>query len=144
MDFKKDVQIGVGVALFNNEGQVLLELRSDFNEWGFLGGKLEFGESLTECAIREVKEESGLIIDRNLELIGVYSNPENTIVKYPERYVQKIDVFMKGNIIGGELKPSKESFDLQYFDLFNLPKNLTNGCKMPLFDLQNKNKCVLR
>ena len=139
-----EVQVGVGVALFNENGHVLLELRSDFNEWGFLGGKLEFGESLIECAIREVQEESGLIIDENLELIGVYSIPENTTVQYPERYVQKIDVFMKGNIIGGQLKLSKESLDLQYFDLFNLPENLTNGCKMPLFDLQNKNKCVLR
>jgi 8-oxo-dGTP pyrophosphatase MutT (NUDIX family) len=138
------VRVGVGIALFNENGQVLLELRSDFSEWGFLGGKLEFGESLIECAIREVQEESGLIIDKNLELIGVYSIPENTTVQYPERHVQKIDIFMKGNIIGGQLKLSKESLDLQYFDLFNLPKNLNNNCKMPLFDLQNKNKCVIR
>ena len=139
-----EVQVGVGVALFNENGHVLLELRSDFNEWGFLGGKLEFGESLIECAIREVQEESGLIIDENLELIGVYSIPENTTVQYPERYVQKIDVFMKGNIIGGQLKLSKESLDLQYFDLDNLPVNLTIGCKIPIQDLQNNNKNVLR
>lgn len=119
-------------------------MRSDCDEWGFLGGKLEFGESLSECAIREVLEESGLIIDDNLELIGVYSISENTIVKYPEINVQKIDIFIKGNIIGGQLKLSKESLDLQYFDLFNLPENLNNNCKMPLLDLQNKNKCVLR
>ena len=139
-----DIQVGVGVALFNEKNEVLLELRSDFNEWGFLGGKLEFGESLSECAVREVLEESGFILDTKFELIGVYSKPENTTVEYPERKVQKIDIFIKGKIIGGEMKLSKESLDLQYFDLSNLPTNLTNGCKMPLYDLQNNNKNVLR
>lgn len=139
-----DVQVGVGVALFNEQGHVLLELRRDFNEWGFLGGRLEFGESLSECAIREVFEESGLIIDKEFELLGIYSQPENTIVYYPERTVQKIDVFIKGKILSGVLTPSQESLDLKYFDLFNLPNNLTTGCRAPLLDLQNNIKNVLR
>ena len=139
-----DVQVGVGVALFNADGEVLLELRSDFNEWGFLGGRLEFGESLSECAVREVFEESGLIIDTELELLGVYSKPENTVVSYPERNVQKIDIFIKGKILDGILTKSKESLELKYFNLFNLPNNLTTGCKAPLLDLQNNTKNVLR
>ncbi len=32
--------------------------------WAALGGKIEAGESPCECAIREVREESGLIIER--------------------------------------------------------------------------------
>ncbi|MBA4251616.1 MAG: DNA mismatch repair protein MutT [Chlorobiaceae bacterium] len=37
---------------------------NDFHEgkWNGLGGKFEIGESPEECVIREVKEESGLVI----------------------------------------------------------------------------------
>lgn len=39
---------------------------NDFHEgkWNGLGGKLEEGETPEECVIREVKEESGLIISQ--------------------------------------------------------------------------------
>ncbi len=43
-------------------------------KWNGLGGKLEAGESPEECAIREVKEESGLDI-RKPQLKGVLTFP---------------------------------------------------------------------
>jgi len=43
-------------------------------KWNGLGGKLEEGESPEECAIREVQEESGLIVEE-LELKGVLTFP---------------------------------------------------------------------
>ena len=43
-------------------------------KWNGLGGKLESGESPEECAIREVREESGIDI-RNPQLKGVLTFP---------------------------------------------------------------------
>ena len=43
-------------------------------KWNGLGGKLEPGETPEECAVREIREESGLIA-RRLELKGVLSFP---------------------------------------------------------------------
>ena len=49
---------------------------NDYHEgkWNGLGGKFENGESPEECAIREVKEESGLDI-KNPKLHGFISFP---------------------------------------------------------------------
>lgn len=43
-------------------------------KWNALGGKLESSETPEECVIREVKEESGLII-RRPKLVGILTFP---------------------------------------------------------------------
>ena len=43
-------------------------------KWNGLGGKFEIGESPEECAKREIKEESGLILE-NLNLKGFITFP---------------------------------------------------------------------
>lgn len=43
-------------------------------KWNGLGGKLELGETPEECAIREIWEESGLIV-KNLSLKGIITFP---------------------------------------------------------------------
>ncbi len=62
----------------NNQTLMLHRVKkeNDMHEgkWNGLGGKLESGESPEECALREVKEESGLDI-RNPQLKGVLTFP---------------------------------------------------------------------
>ena len=43
-------------------------------KWNGLGGKFEPGESPEECAVREIEEESGLII-KNIEMKGFITFP---------------------------------------------------------------------
>lgn len=51
----------VGVAIINKDKQVLIAKRKPDkpmpNKWEFPGGKLEEGESLEACGVREIKEE---------------------------------------------------------------------------------------
>jgi len=49
------------VVIVNQENQVLLQKRSDNLMWGLPGGLLEMDESITEGAVREVKEDKNLI-----------------------------------------------------------------------------------
>ena len=36
---------------------------ADAGKWGFVGGQLELGETVTECAIRELMEETGIVAE---------------------------------------------------------------------------------
>lgn len=57
-------RIGVGVCLLK-DGKVLLGKRLNAHgqgTWAFPGGHLEFGETVAECAAREVAEETGMKI----------------------------------------------------------------------------------
>lgn len=53
-----------------------IKKKNDFHEgkWNGLGGKFEAGETPEECAIREVKEESGLLM-KNPMLHGFITFP---------------------------------------------------------------------
>ncbi|MEK3885792.1 NUDIX domain-containing protein [Paenibacillus sp. PL2-23] len=54
------IMAGSCVLVFNEQGQLLLQRRTDSNDWGTLGGALELGESFEEAAARELHEEAGL------------------------------------------------------------------------------------
>lgn len=70
----KRPMIGVGILIKKGSKILLLKRKGSHGEgeWALPGGYQEFGESLKECAIREVKEETGLEIkQKDLKLISV-------------------------------------------------------------------------
>ena len=69
------INVGATVLVFNENKELLLNLRSDTNDWGIPGGGKELNETLEECAIRELKEETNLDIN-DLELVTVLSGKE--------------------------------------------------------------------
>ena len=67
-------RIGVGVVVMRGERILLGKRRNAHGEncWSCPGGHLEFGETIEDCARREVFEETGLSL-ANLRL-GPYTN----------------------------------------------------------------------
>lgn len=109
-----------GCIIFDEQGRILLQKRADCEMWGFLGGAVEFGESVAEAAVREVKEESGLDVEIT-SLYGVYS-------KYYTEHAngdkaQPIVHLFKAKVIGGKIIDSnEETLELKYFELSNAPQ----------------------
>jgi 8-oxo-dGTP diphosphatase len=77
-------------------------------KWNGLGGKLEAGESPEECAIREVHEESGLMVTDPI-LRGFISFPRFDGKHDWQVFVYRFDSF------SGELQESPEG-DLAWLD----------------------------
>ena len=65
-------KIGVFAIIVDNQKRVLLGHRCDYNVWDLPGGGMESGETPWDCAVREVKEETGLDVQVT-RLLGVYS-----------------------------------------------------------------------
>src|SRR5258708_35971612 len=65
---------GVAAFICNDQGEVLLQRRTDNNQWGLPGGAMEPGEEPADAVIREVWEETGLEVIPE-KIIGVYRGP---------------------------------------------------------------------
>lgn len=61
--------IAAGGLVFNNERQLLMILRR--GKWDLPKGKLDAGESIEECALREVREETGVTNLKIINFLGI-------------------------------------------------------------------------
>ncbi|MBI2074498.1 MAG: NUDIX domain-containing protein [Candidatus Levybacteria bacterium] len=62
------IGVGIGAVIINREGKVFLEFRgkkarNEKAKWACPGGGLEFGESMKDSIVREMKEEYGFEIE---------------------------------------------------------------------------------
>ncbi|AAS41208.1 MULTISPECIES: NUDIX hydrolase [Bacillus] len=116
---------GVAVAVFNKQGQILLQQRQN-GIWGVPGGFVELGESTEEAGRREVFEETGIEIG-TLQLISVFSGKE-FFVKLPngDEFYPITIAYLCKDIKGGLLKADGiESLSVQFFDFDKLPENIS-------------------
>ena len=106
-----------GGILTNNQNEILLQKRSDFDAWGLPGGALEFGESAQEACIREFLEETGLKV-RTKSLLGLSTN----FIQYQD-VAQTVTIEFIVELVEKTSKEvSSETLDLKYFSKDKLPK----------------------
>lgn len=81
------IRPAAAIAILNDKQEILMLLRKDNHMWTMPGGTMEFGESLASCALREVREESGLDVVIK-DMIGTYTDP-NVRVAYSDGEVRQ-------------------------------------------------------
>lgn len=120
----------VGAAIVDDAGKVLLQKRSDRKMWGFPGGVMELGESFTDAVKREVKEETGLIVEVE-RLLGVYSAYSDEFPNGDQ--AQPILLFFLCKAKAGELSvDDEETLELRYFGKDEMPQ-LVNRMHIDMF-----------
>jgi hypothetical protein len=67
-------------------------------------------------------------------LVGLYSEPEERIVTYPDNVVHLIDAAVAAEVVSGRLTISPESEELQFFDPQRLPADLVPPARRLLAD----------
>ena len=122
------IQTGAAIIIKNENGQILLQKRSDRNQWGLPGGCQELGEDLRMTAVREAYEETGIKIEmKDLILIDTLSGdsrknsyPNGDIVyNNTSLYVANIKNELISNIIC-----NSETQELKFFNIDNIPDNI--------------------
>jgi ADP-ribose pyrophosphatase YjhB (NUDIX family) len=96
------------VFVQDDQGRVLLVERSDNGLWALPGGGMEFGETLSAGAEREVLEETGYRVEV-VDIIGIYSDPKH-VIEYDDGEVrQQFAIGFKGRLLDGDLGSSDET-----------------------------------
>ncbi|MFH1608665.1 MAG: NUDIX domain-containing protein [Patescibacteria group bacterium] len=122
---EQNTKVGVGVMILK-ENKILLGKRKNAHgegEYAFPGGHLEYMESFSDCALREIREECGIEIS-DLNFLFLLN-----LKKYAPKHYVHIGLIAKWKSgIPKVLEPNKcEGWD--WYSLDALPEPLFEACK---------------
>jgi len=112
--------VGVGAIIIKDDRVVLVKRAHPpiQGHWSIPGGVLEVGELVRQAAVREAREETGLIVEP-ADLLGVYDR----ILRNDEQRVQYhyllVDFLCRP--VGGELRAASDAAEVRWFTREELP-----------------------
>ncbi len=125
------IQTGAAIIIRNENGEILLQERTDRDKWGLPGGCQDLGEDLRVTAVREAYEETGIKLNPNeIELIDTLSGesrknsyPNGDIV-YNNTSLYLADISLEDS---SNLKGDSETKRLRFFNPDEVPENLMDA-----------------
>lgn len=125
------IQTGAAIIIRNENGQILLQERTDRDKWGLPGGCQDLGEDLRITAVREAFEETGIKLGPNeIELIDTLSG-ESRKNSYPNGDIVYNNTSLYLAAVSMEdasnLKGDSETKRLRFFNPEEVPENLMDA-----------------
>ncbi|ADN51163.1 NUDIX hydrolase [Vulcanisaeta distributa] len=127
--------VGVGAIVIKN-GEILLIRRGaepNKGKWSIPGGMVEPGEDPDKAALRELREETG-IIGRVIGLFGIYQYIERDKEGRVKYHFLLLDYLIEP--ISGEPRASSDAMELRFIELKEaLNLDLTDTARQLIMDL---------
>ncbi len=113
------VTLGVQGVVLDADKRVVFVRHGYRPGWHFPGGGVEHGEKIEQALVREISEETGIIVSGPLKLYGIFANFDY----YPGDHVV---LFIAGTWRRERVpKPNAEIAEIGFFALDRLPQDLT-------------------
>jgi 8-oxo-dGTP pyrophosphatase MutT (NUDIX family) len=123
----------VSVLVWDHDGRLLLMREAQTGRWQTVGGMVDPDESPWDAAVREAREETGLVV--RLERLRAALGGPGYRVYYPSGDVcSYVSIVFDAVVESGELAGDDEVADLQWFHVEALGS----------LDLDPLNRCLLR
>jgi 8-oxo-dGTP pyrophosphatase MutT (NUDIX family) len=101
--------------IYDDRRRILLVHHADRGLWVAPGGSIEPNESPADATVREVWEETGLVIEP-IRIIGVFGGPDFEVTYRNGDRVTYVQTVFECRIQGGALRPDGvETLQLAYF-----------------------------
>jgi len=112
--------VGVGAIIIQDDRVVLVKRAHPpiQGQWSIPGGVLEVGELVREAAVREAREETGLIIEP-ADLLGVYDRILRNEQQRVQYHYVLVDFLCRP--VGGELRAASDAAEVRWFKRGELP-----------------------
>lgn len=105
----------VTAIVTNERDEILLVHKTDNDLWALPGGGMDAGEYMSDSVVREVEEETGVIVQVT-GVVGIYTNP-NHVMAYDDGEVrQQCSICFTTERLGGELRTSSETSEVEFVD----------------------------
>jgi ADP-ribose pyrophosphatase YjhB (NUDIX family) len=115
--------VGARCIVRDDAGRVLLIRRADNGRWAMPAGAMELGESVADCGVRELYEETGLTA-ASVTPFAMYTGPAYTYTNmWGHTYQLFITAFRVDAWAGDLVLVTDETTDARFFALDELPES---------------------
>jgi ADP-ribose pyrophosphatase YjhB (NUDIX family) len=135
--YQRAMTLGVRVVARDADGAILLVRHTYLRGWYLPGGAVDAGETLAEAALRELREETGVLPGAGAapELFAIYHNRRDHLRDHVALY--RLSAVL---VPEGALRPNREIREARFFAVDALPEETTPATRRRLAELAGESE----